>query len=261
MAIQDDPSAELAAATVSDVNATTQPGFIEGGRARDPGRGWEWIVEGFRYFTRSIALWILLTVIFFAIVMVVRMVPLIGWIASTLLVPVLVGGLMTGCQSIERGGELELAHLFAGFRKNTAQLMLVGLIGFVLTALIMLPAFTLIGFGSFMAAKTNPFIGAPVFGASTLLGFLIVLALVIPVNMALWFAPAVVMLQNQTAIVAITQSFKGCLRNIVPFLIYGVILLVLGMIAAIPFGLGWLVLAPVLLASIYAAYRDIFFNG
>jgi len=85
---------------------------------------------------------------------------------------------------------------------------LIGLIGFVLTALIMLPAFTLIGFGSFMAAKTNPFIGAPVFGASTLLGFLIVLALVIPVNMALWFAPAVVMLQNQTAIVAITQSFK-----------------------------------------------------
>jgi len=139
-------------------------------------------------------------------------------------------------------------------------LMLVGLIGFVLTALIMLPAFTLIGFGSFMAAKTNPFIGAPVFSASTLLGFLIVLALVIPVNMALWFAPAVVMLQNQTAIVAITQSFKGCLRNIVPFLIYGVILLVLGMIAAIPFGLGWLVLGPVMAASLYTSYRDIFFE-
>src|SRR4029079_6844782 len=144
---------------------------------------------------------------------------------------------------------------------NTAQLMLIGLIGFVLTALIMLPAFTLMGFGSFMAAKTNPLIGAPVFGASTLLGFLIVLALVVPVNMALWFAPAVVMLQSQTAIVAITQSFKGCLRNIVPFLIYGAILLVLGMLAAIPFGLGWLVLAPVLLASIYAAYRAIYFNG
>jgi|RhiMethySRZTD1v2_1073278.scaffolds.fasta_scaffold327132_1 uncharacterized membrane protein len=260
MAIQEDPSAELSAATVSDVTATAQPGYIDGGRPRDAGRGWEWIVEGYRYFRRSIGLWILLTVIFFAIVVAVQIVPFVGWIASTLLVPVLVGGLMAGCQAIERGGELELAHLFAGFRMNTAQLMLIGLIGFVLTAVIMIPAMTLIGAGSFFAAKSGAAVGVPVFGLSTLLGLLIIVALVIPVNMALWFAPALVMLQNQSATVAIKQSFQGCLRNIVPFLIYGVVLLILATIAAIPFGLGWLVLAPVLLGSVYAAYRDIFFN-
>jgi uncharacterized membrane protein len=32
------------------------------------------------------------------------------------------------------------------------------------------------------------------------------------------------------------------------------------MIASIPFGLGWLVLMPVVLCSVYAAYRDIFFS-
>jgi hypothetical protein len=39
-----------------------------------------------------------------------------------------------------------------------------------------------------------------------------------------------------------------------------VIALVLGMLASIPFGLGWLVLGPVLGASLYTGYRDIFFE-
>jgi uncharacterized membrane protein len=261
MAIQEDPSAELSAATASDVTATAQPGYIEGGRQRAAGRGWDWIVEGYRYFRRIAGLWILLTVIFFAIIFGAQLVPFIGWIASTLLVPVLVGGFMAGCQTIERGGELELAHLFAGFRKNTGQLMLIGLIGFLLTAAIMIPAVALIGAGSFVAAKSGEVaVAAPVLGMSTLLGVLMILLLVIPVNMALWFAPALVMLQNLPATRAIADSFKGCLGNIVPFLIYGLVLLVLGTIAAIPFGLGWLVLAPVLLGSVYAAYRDIYFE-
>jgi hypothetical protein len=44
----------------------------------------------------------------------------------------------------------------------------------------------------------------------------------------------------------------------VPFLIYGIVLFVLAMIASIPFGLGWLVLGPVVFGSVYAAYRDIY---
>ncbi|MGZ8266792.1 MAG: BPSS1780 family membrane protein [Burkholderiales bacterium] len=161
---------------------------------------------------------------------------------------------------MERGGELELAHLFMGFRRNTAQLMLVGLIGFGLTAAIMLPAMVLVGAGSFVAAMMGSGTGTPAVGASTMLALLIVLALIIPVNMALWFAPALVMLQNQAAPRALAQSFKGCIRNFVPFLIYGVVLFVLGFVASIPFGLGWLVLGPVVFGSVYAAYRDIYFE-
>ncbi len=54
-------------------------------------------------------------------------------------------------------------------------------------------------------------------------------------------------------------SFTACLRNIVPFLVYGVVIMVLSIVAAKPFGLGFLVLGPVVIASIYTAYRDIFF--
>jgi hypothetical protein len=42
------------------------------------------------------------------------------------------------------------------------------------------------------------------------------------------------------------------------FLVYGVLCLVLALLASIPFGLGWLVFVPVLVASAYAGYNDIF---
>jgi hypothetical protein len=184
----------------------------------------------------------------------------VGWIAATLLMPVLVGGFMAGCRAIERGGELELAHLFAGFQRNTAQLMLIGLIGFILTLAITVPVAVLLGIGGLFAAMTGAASDPSVYGPSTVLAMLLVAALVVPVNMALWFAPALVMLQDHTAMHAITQSFKGCLRNIAAFLIYGVVLLALGFVASIPLALGWLVLAPVILGSVYAAYRDIYFE-
>jgi uncharacterized membrane protein len=90
------------------------------------------------------------------------------------------------------------------------------------------------------------------------LGLLIALALFVPVNMALWFAPVLVMLQGQSAPRAIAESFRGCLKNLVPFLIYGIALFVLAILASIPLGLGWLILGPVVIGSVYAAYRDIY---
>lgn len=41
-------------------------------------------------------------------------------------------------------------------------------------------------------------------------------------------------------------------------LVYGIFVLVLAFFAALPAGLGFLVLAPVLAGSIYAQYRDLF---
>ena len=57
------------------------------------------------------------------------------------------------------------------------------------------------------------------------------------------------------------ESFSGCLKNIVPFLLYGVVLFVAAIVAAIPLGLGWLVLGPVIAGSLYASYRDIYFTS
>ena len=92
------------------------------------------------------------------------------------------------------------------------------------------------------------------------LAILVMLALMIPVAMAVWFAPGLAALNERGAVEAMKESFTGCLKNIVPFLVYGVVLLGLSIVASIPLWLGWLVLGPVVAASIYTAYRDIFFS-
>jgi hypothetical protein len=42
--------------------------------------------------------------------------------------------------------------------------------------------------------------------------------------------------------------------------VFGVAFFLLAIVATIPVGLGWLVLGPVLLASIYTGYRDIYYE-
>ena len=94
-------------------------------------------------------------------------------------------------------------------------------------------------------------------GAATLL--LVILALFIPVSMAVWFAPALVALDGIDPLTALKWSFFACLKNIWSFLVYGLVMLGLAIVATIPMGLGWLLLGPVIMASVYTAYRDIFF--
>ena len=53
-------------------------------------------------------------------------------------------------------------------------------------------------------------------------------------------------------------SFKTCLYNIPAFTLYGIIVMVLGILAAIPLGLGYLILFPVLTGSVFSSYRDCF---
>ena len=235
--------------------------YVEGGRTVDASHGWTWIRDGFGYFRSQVGIWILLGIIFFAILIGAQIVPFIGALALPLLMPVLVGGFMAGCQAIERGGELELAHLFAGFRRNTGKLVLVGVIGMVLSTLAALPVM-IVGFGSGVFAMMSGTPGAALaFGAGTLLAGLVSLALAIPVNMALWFAPALVMLRDHSAPHALAESFRGTLRNFIPFLIFGAIVFVIAFPATLLLGLGWLVLGPVVIASVYAAYRDIYFEN
>lgn len=233
------------------------PASVDGGRTVGAGHAGQWIASGWRLFRRQPGIWVLLTLVFGLIAVALSIIPVLGQLALVLLGPVFAGGMMLGCRKAERGDELELADLFAGFRRNTGSLITVALIGLALIIAIVVPMTLLTGAGAMFATMAGADSGAMI-GAGALLGFLLILALTIPVNMALWFAPALVILEDQAPTRAVAKSFRACLRNLVPFLLYGLILFVLAFMASIPLGLGWLVLGPVVVGSVYAAYQDIF---
>jgi uncharacterized membrane protein len=93
---------------------------------------------------------------------------------------------------------------------------------------------------------------------SLLLTLLIFFALLIPLMMAYWFAPPLVVFHKLEPLQAMKMSFMGCLKNFVPFLVYGLLGLILAIAASIPLMLGWLVVWPMFIGSLYASYRDIY---
>lgn len=230
----------------------------ESGRAVDAGRGWAWIAEGFELFKKQAGLWIGIILVLFVITIALSIIPIVGAIATFLLMPVFGGGLMLGCRSLQRDGTLEMGHLFAGFKTNAGSLVALGAFGIVGWIIVMLPVIAIVGTGAFFGASRGDAAGIAAIGGSFALAMLVALGLSILVYMALWFAPALVAFRGVAPLAAIKQSFTGCLKNIVPFLIYGLVVFVLGILATIPLALGWLVLGPVLVTSIYVAYRDIY---
>ena len=260
-------------ATVS--GAPIPPAGSVGPEARtlDAGRGASWWVEAWRLFTPRIGTWLIIALILGAVVLVaglVGMIPVLGQLAalaSEVLWPVLIGGLMLGCRAIDRGNPLLVTHLAAGFSQRTVPLVTAGAIytGVLLVISIAIVAMMVAIFGvailGVLSGTAEPSQTGVAFSSAVvavLLGFLFFLLLLVPLVMAIWFAPALIMLGGMDAIPAMKASFAGCARNIVPFLVYGVIFIVLAIVASIPFGLGWFVLAPVTIASIYASYCDIY---
>ena len=95
-------------------------------------------------------------------------------------------------------------------------------------------------------------------GVVFLFAALIALAVTIPVIMAFYFAPALIIFNDLDVMQALKLSFRGCMRNIMPFLLFGILMILLSILAMIPLGLGMLILAPVGMISIYVCYKDIF---
>lgn len=248
-------------AAVADQAIAAPTRFTPGGRHCPAANGWTWIVEGWRFFMKSPGIWIAITVVMLVISLVSNFIPLVGPLALMVLTPVFAGGVMLGCRALDEGRALEFAHLFAGFRTHLGNLLAVGAAYLALMFAVVLIVGVISGASMFAmfgghAAQSPEVAGGAL--ATMALGLLVGLALTVPIAMLLWFAPALVALNQVAPLDALKQSWSGCLKNIVPFLVYGVVLFILSIVASLPVMLGWLVLGPVLAASIYASYRDIY---
>lgn len=245
-------------ATPTDAAAGSQ--FDRDGFVRPVEHGWRWLAAGWDSFRRSVGLWVGMMVAFILINLVAQFIPFVGTLAMSLFFPVFAGGFMLGCRAQEEGAGLEFGHLFAGFREHTGKLVVVGavsLVGTLVATLLMLAVLGSVVFTAMSSgAETVP--AVPV--ASGLLAVALALAVMVPVYMAIWFAPALIVLQGAPAVSALKASFAACLKNLAAFMLYGVVLMVLAFFATLPFLLGWLVLGPVVVGSVYAAYRDIYFR-
>lgn len=228
------------------------------------GHGWMWLRQGFGLFRKSPLMWIVLLMVYILIIIGASIIPLIGQLLVTLFAPAFVVGFMLAAQAADRDEELELSQLFGGFKTHLSNLVTVGGI-YLIGNIVIIFSILMLGGGSAMLGammqgadpESIPAAAASGMAVALLLG----LALLLPLIMAYWFAPALVAFDGMKPVDAMKLSFHACLKNLAPFTVYGIIAFVLTTLAMIPFGLGLLIMVPTLTATIYTSYRDIFPEG
>jgi hypothetical protein len=245
-------------AAVADETVALDADYIPGGQSVPAGNGWTWIADSWDLFKRRPGLWIGIWLLFVVIMMGASLLPILGMFLPALFWPVFVAGFAIGCRVLDEGGELELAHLFAGFRERFGTLVGVGALGLLASLIIGAAVGLTLGVGAFTLMQGNP----DAFGAlaipTILIMVLVYIGLLVPVMMASWFASALVVFHQEGAIDSMKASFFGCLKNIVPFLVYGVLFFLIAIVASLPLLLGWLIVGPMISLSAYTSYRDIY---
>lgn len=241
-----------------------------GGWAVGTSHAFAWWREGWRIFTRSPWVWIGVSLVLLALLYGLPQLPIIGGIAAPLLVHVLVAGLLVGAQALDSGQPLTFGHLFACFDRRAWPLMGAGLLSLVAWFVVWLIALgvcgAIFGYSSleglvFGDLTELDLTSLATLGAAMITALSLVLVLGTPLMMAYWFTPPLIALRGDGVISAFKASFAASVRNLPPLMVFGLVGMALAFVAAIPVGLGLLMLGPVFLAAIYASYRDIFVSG
>jgi len=284
-----EPAANPYAAPRAELKQGGQPGthgFMDPLK-KPAGRGAAWLFQAIALFLKSPFVWIL-TIICFFLIGLIQMIPIIGPIAMSLLGPVFIAGLVLGARELDETDTFRVGCLFQGFKQGFGQLLLLGLLFLAATTVAVLVslavsfAFAGISLSNLQAQAAQAF--APM---AALLMVLLMLAAFVPIMMGYWFAPALIAINEKPVFAAIALSFRACLRNILPFLIYSLVVLGVGIAAALLMGalfavfaavgggagvmaailpillalLLMLALMPIYVSSVYTSYKDIFYQN
>lgn len=238
------------------------------------GRGARWLGEGWLLFRAAPLGWLVLVFAYWLIITLVSMVPYIGVVAAAVMVPAFSVGFMAAARAAERGARLELGLLFDGFRQAPAPQLVLGVFYFL--CLVAVFAVSSIADGGALAdmllTSKRP---QPELVESGELGLaaLVAALLYLPVMMMFWFAPPLAAWHGSPPVKAMFFSVAAFLMNWRAFLAYaaitvlaifvlsGVMLMIAAALkrpAVVLASPVMILLLPMVFASFYASYRDVF---
>lgn len=249
-------------AKATDPATQSSPPLRDVGARVPATRGFAWVREGWQLFRDDPGTWIAAGVLHLAA---------LGVMASTglgmIFEPAVRAGSLTLARGLVQDGEAKLEHMFAPLQTALGRLTLLGAVAYAL--LLFLTFVSTVGsvavavwsgfWGKFWSVnevgtvEITPMDVAPA-GIVLTIG-VVSLALF---NAAYWFAPGLAMNSETSVSGSLGRSLRAFLRNWTAFFVFGLVVVVLAVVATIPLGLGWLVLGPVLMASYARCFADVF---
>jgi hypothetical protein len=187
------------------------------------------------------------------------LIPVVGGVAANLLQPVFFAAFALAARKQLAGGTLEMGDLFAGFRLPLRPLVNLGAI-LLLAEIAIFFLMSLAGLPGVGGSSGEPLTVSEYL--QTLHGkeWILVMGLVLTalVKGALWFAPAILAFHSLSTAHAVRWSVFAALSNVGAMIAYGTLLTVGFLLALLTWGLALVVLVPVIVASTYTGYADVF---
>jgi hypothetical protein len=228
--------------------------------------GAQWLVSGLTLFRANPALLSALTFVYFAMVVLLLQLPAAGQFLLPMFLPVMALIQGNGCRAASRDGLKSVRELVAGVDENRQGFVRLGLVQLLASLAVM------------AIANSLDLVIDPRKPEQSMQSLLILMALTLPLLLALWFSPLLVGWHRLPAIKAVFFSLVACMRNVAALLTFALALLffcillpgfliALAMMVSPTFAqvLGTVVevfllvvMLPAINATAYLAYRDIF---
>lgn len=206
-------------------------------RKCNPLYGYRWFSEGIKLFIRQPWPWLALVGVTTLVLLVLSLLPLLGLIAVFMVFPGIAAGFLFASRDALAGQPITFNHLLTGFKTAPRPLLAVGGLAFAGIFLGML-VFALGWHEEFMRlvnlARSQTSDQAAVLLAmrELLIPSLLMFSVLLLMAMATWFAPALVIFKQASPRDALRLSFKAQLKNIWPFLVFGLLMLALDAVSS-----------------------------
>ena len=258
-------------------------------------RGLAWLAEAYAMFRNAKLAWSMLVLFYALLLAFIASISVVGPFVMWALKPLFAVGMLAAAWTQERGGRPGLPQLFQGFKSNVGALIALGLVfvaglvaAWYITSLV--DGGALVELSQSRNAATDAgdanaderVIEALITSGRLQRSALILMLLVLPTYLALFFAPALVVFQDAGPVAALGASLRAALANWRPLIIYTLAVVALGpllVLTIIQLGITvfpstttigvlriglfvyGLMFAATLQISDYVCYRDIFHAG
>jgi hypothetical protein len=204
------------------------PGDIPFAR-RDAAHGALWLRQAFVMLWANRVRWLLLLLAYYVLMWTLKSVPYLGPFVAPMLKPVFAVGFLAAAWSQERGGHPEAKHLFAGFRANLRALVPLGIV-FVVGMTGAIAATSIVDGGKLLSVMSGTAVVDEAFvaGGDSQAAMLFGALCALPVLLASWFAPALVVFQDCGVARALATSLRAAVSNWRAVVVYGLLLFFYG---------------------------------
>jgi uncharacterized membrane protein len=230
------------------------PGFapLPPARAVPMANALQWFQAGLQLVLRAPGAWLMIGALYFLFLILLELLPVIGPVLRCALASVIEGGMLLACMRLEATNRLAVGDALAGFRRAFQPLLMLGLI-----SLMTLIAGALAG----TAVEGASAFRRVIFGENVpiALGTIVTIDIAsILAGLPLAFATALIVFHGMTPVAAVKESVRAVFRNLPALLTASAINFVLIWIALTLLGFLFIALLPWLVATSYAAYKDVF---